>query len=444
MANPHRVVIVGGGFGGLNAAMALRKAPVQVTLVDKRNFHLFQPLLYQVATGGLSPANITAPLRSILRKQKNCQVLMAEVTDFDPRGRRVLLADGELEYDSLIVATGARYNYFGHDEWPALAPGLKTIEDATTIRRRVLSAFEQAERETDAQTRQMLMTFVIIGAGPTGVELAGALAEVARHALKYDFRHIDPGDARIYLIDAETRVLPPFPPELSGKAAAALDRLGVQTRYNCRITDIQPGFVVWQHGDKTETIPTRTVLWAAGVQGTPLAETLAKQTGVALQRGKRVPVQADLSLAGHPEIYAIGDMSWFQTGDQPPLPGLAPVAIQQGRHAARMIQNRIQGKPTSTFVYKDKGTMATVGRSAAVVDLGWWKFGGFFAWLTWLFVHLMLIVQFENRMLVLMQWAWNYLTHNRSARVITEIPSETARKARVSEQIVANIKPGQP
>jgi NADH dehydrogenase len=424
-----RVVIIGGGFGGLQAALSLRRAPVEITLIDRRNFHLFQPLLYQVATGGLSPANIAAPLRSVVRRQRNVTVLLAEVIDIDAAGGRVLFRDGRsVPYDTLIVAAGVSHNYFGHD-WERLAPGLKTIEDATEMRRRIFSAFEEAERLADEpQARSCLdaaLTFVVIGGGPTGVELAGALAEIARKTLRHDFRRINPADAKIVLIEAADRVLTSYPAELSVRAAASLARLGVTTITGALVTDIQPDHVVVKRGDEVERIPTRTVLWAAGVQASPLGRRLAAATGAELDRAGRVVVQPDLTLAGHPEILVIGDLGHYRDERGQPLPGVAPVAIQQGSYAARLIQARVSAARRSLeltpppFLYRDYGSMATIGRAAAVADFGLLRFGGYLAWLLWLFVHLMYLVEFQNRVLVFLQWAWNYVTWNRSARLIT-------------------------
>ena len=428
-ASLHHVVIVGGGFGGLRVALNLQRAAVRVTLIDRRNFHLFQPLLYQVATGGLSPANIAAPLRDILKRQKNAEVVLGEVTAIDAAKRTVQVSPTspnsdagprEIQYDSLILATGSRHHYFGKPEWEALAPGLKTIEDATEIRRRVMGAFEAAEVERDPEKQKALLTFVIVGAGPTGVELAGALSEIARQTLKHNFRHIDPASAQIYLLDGADRVLPPFPPELSQTAAASLRHLGITVHTNSQVTDLQPGRITIRHGDKTETLNAHTVLWAAGVMASPLSKALNAATGCELDKGGRVMVEADLSIPKHSEIFVIGDMAHSKTADGKPLPGVAPVAMQQGQYVAHLIQARLRGKPLALFRYHDKGSVATIGRSSGVVDLHWIRFGGFFGWLTWLFIHLMYLVEFENRILVLMQWAWNYLTRNRSARLITE------------------------
>jgi NADH dehydrogenase len=428
MTGAHRVVIVGGGFGGLYAAQALRKAPVQLTLVDRRNFHLFQPLLYQVATGGLSPANIAAPLRAVLRKQRNTSVLLGEVIDFDLAGRHVLLADARLDYDSLIVATGARHHYFGHPEWEPTAPGLKSIEDATTIRRRILSAFEQAERIDDIVHHRALLTFVVVGGGPTGVELAGTIAELARHTLRGNFRRINPASARVLLLEAGPRILPSYPPELSAKAERSLARLGVTVRTSTMVTEVRPEQVTLRTGDHNEVLPTHTILWGAGVQASPLAAALAKASGAELDRAGRVHVGPDCTLPGHPEVFVIGDMATFlhQTGK--PLPGVAPVAMQMGTYVADLIQRRLAGRPPlGPFHYRDRGNMATIGRAAAVADLGWVRLSGYPAWWIWLLIHLLYLIAFDNRVMVLFQWAWNYWTRGRSARLITAEPAEKSK-----------------
>jgi NADH dehydrogenase len=419
MNQPHRVVIVGGGFGGLYAAQALRQAPVQVTLIDRRNFHLFQPLLYQVATGGLSPANIAAPLRSVLRRQKNTRVLLGEAVDFDLAGRRVLLKDGAVPYDSLIVSAGARHHYFGHPEWEQNAPGLKTVEDATDIRRRVLYAFEAAERFDDPREQQEWLTFVVIGGGPTGVELAGAVAEVAHKTLRNDFRAIRPTTARILLLEAVDRILTSYPPDLSAKAEKALKRLGVTVRTGCIVTDVRHDRIAFRSGGQVEELPTHTVLWGAGVQASPLAQKLATAAGAEVDKAGRIAVLPDLTLPGRPDVYVIGDMAAFTHQSGAPLPGVAQVAMQQGRFAARAIQRRSSGEAVGRFHYKDRGSMATIGAATAVADLGWTRFNGWPAWLAWLFIHIVFLIEFENRLLVLTQWAWNYFTRNRSARLIT-------------------------
>jgi NADH dehydrogenase len=425
MDSSHRVVIVGGGFGGLYAARALGKAGVRVTLIDCRNFHLFQPLLYQVATGGLSPANIAAPLRAVFKRQKNTRVLLGDVTGFDLERRLVLLADGSDPYDSLLVAAGSRHHYFGHPEWENYAPGLKTVEDATAMRRMILSAFEQAERCTDAEERQALLTFVVVGAGPTGVELAGALGEVAHATLRGNFRSIDPSHARILLLEGLDRILSTYPPKLSAKAVRSLNRLGVTVRTGTVVTDLQPDRVTVRSGDHTEIIRTRTVLWGAGVQASPLAQELAKATGAEVDRAGRIVVQPDLSLPGHPEVFVIGDMANYSHQGGNPLPGVAQVAIQQGRYVADLIQRRLRGAASVPFRYRDRGTMATIGRAAAVADLGWIRLSGTIAWLIWLFIHILFLIEFQNRVLVMFQWAWNYFTRNRAARLITGQEPET-------------------
>lgn len=421
MSKPHRVVIIGGGFGGLYLARALKRAPVHITLIDRRNFHLFQPLLYQVATGALSPAQIAAPLRAVLRRQKNLEVLLAEAIGIDVDGQRVLLADGEVPYDTLVVAAGATDSYFGKDEWAPLAPGLKTIEDALEIRRRVLLAFEAAEREPNPEIRRAWLTFVVVGGGPTGVELAGTLGEIAHHTLRGDFRHIDPTEAQVFLVEGTPRVLPPFPPDLSLDARRQLEKLGVTVRTDHLVTQIDEHGVTVRSGEKLEVIPARTVVWAAGVQASPLGRALQQKAGAQLDRVGRAMVEPDLTVAGHPEIFVLGDLASFNhTADGKPLPGQAPVAMQQGAYVARVIEARQHGSAAPRpFRYHNKGSMATIGRAAAVADLGRVHLTGYLAWLTWLFVHLLYIVEFESRLLVAFQWAWNYFTHNRSARLIT-------------------------
>ena len=429
---PHRVVVVGGGFGGLNVARYLRRAAVRVTLVDRRNFHLFQPLLYQVAAGELSPANIAAPLRSILERQRNCEVLLGSVDGFDVAGRRVIVDEtdrgGEIPYDTLVVAAGARHSYFGHPEWERFAPGLKTVEDATEIRRRVFTAFELAEREAELKRPPVPLNFVIVGGGPTGVELAGAIAEIARYALKHEFRHIDPADAKVILVEAGERVLATFPTELSAKAQESLERLGVIVRTKTMVTSIAEDHVILDAGGQVERLATQTVIWAAGVAASPLARKLADATGAVVDRAGRIAVEADLSLAGHPEIFVLGDMANYTHQGGKPLPGVAPVAIQQGRFVARLIQAKLNGKPLPKFRYRDLGNLATIGRSAAVADFGRVRFTGFVAWVMWLFIHLMNIVNYRNRVLVFVQWGWNYLTYDRSAGLITGDSDEQQEK----------------
>lgn len=416
--NP-RVIIVGGGFGGLQAAYGLRD-PFAVTLIDRRNHYLFQPLLYQVATGGLSPANIAAPLRTLLRRRKNIDVIMGEVVDVDVAGRRVLLGDGAaLPYDSLILATGARNHYFGHPEWCERAPALKTLEDATAIRRKILFAFEAAERETDAARRRGWLTFVIVGGGPTGVELAGQIGELSRHTLRHEFRRYRPEEATVLLIEGAERILTAFPPELSTKAVRALEHLGVKVMTGAVVTDIHDDGVVIKRAGVEERVAAKTCIWAAGVEASPLTQKLAERGGATLDRAGRVIVQPDLTIQGHPEIFVLGDMANFGHQGGKPLPGVAPVAMQQGRYAADVLTARLRGKTLAAFHYRDRGNLATIGRHAAVADLGWVRFSGYFAWLAWLFVHILYLVQFQNRLLVLLQWAGNYFTRNRSARLIT-------------------------
>jgi NADH dehydrogenase len=418
----RHVVIIGGGFGGLYAAKALGRAPVRVTLVDKRNFHLFQPLLYQIATGGLSPGDVCSPLRGVLSRQKNAFVLKAEATDLQPEQRKVVLDSGELSYDSLIISTGLSNHYFGHDEWAAGAPGLKTLEDALEMRRRILSAFEEAERESDPAAQRACLTFVIVGGGPTGVELAGALAELAHRTLRRDFRNIDPAQARILLLEGTERILPAYHPSLSAKAAAALQRLDVEVRTNTFLTDMGDRTVTLRTGDHTEQIESCAVLWAAGMRATPLGQILATRAGAELDRMGRVTVGADLSLPGYPDIYVIGDLAHV-VQDGKPLPGVAPVAMQQGRYVADLIGKRLRGEGSPAFRYRDKGSLAVIGRNAAVAQLGQLRFSGFLAWLVWVFVHIGYLIGFDNKLLVMFRWAWDYFTHKRGARLITEGPN---------------------
>lgn len=415
----HRVVIVGGGFGGLYAAKALHGSQADITLVDRRNYHLFQPLLYQVATGGLSPANIAYPLRTTLKRMPNARVLMAEMTGLDADGRRVLLRDGSIKYDTLIIAAGAANSFFGNDHWRKHAPALKTLEDATEMRAKVLRSYEMAERERDPQQRQAWLTFVVIGGGPTGVELAGTLVEIARHTLAQEFRDIDPTHARVVLVELADRVLGAYPQELSAKAAESLRQLGVTLELGARVLDIDEHGVLLERGGAQERIAAKTVLWAAGVRASPIGETLAKATGVALDRQGRVLVAPDCTIPNHPEIFVIGDLANYSHRLERPLPGVAPVAMQQGRFVANAIRRRLLDLPIGEFQFKDPGAMATIGRAAAVADFGWIRFSGFPAWLMWLFVHILFLIEFENRLLVMIQWAWNYLTWGRSARLIT-------------------------
>ena len=419
MATRQRVVILGGGFGGLSAARKLKNAPVDVTLIDRCNFHLFQPLLYQVATGSLSPANISGPLRQVLKHNKNTTVLLGEAIDIDPANHQVILSDGAIGYDTLIVATGSSHQYFGHDDWEQFAPGLKTVEDATEMRSRILLAFEAAERETDPQKLKEWMTFVIVGAGPTGAELAGALGEIANDTLKHDFRRINPTEAQIILVEGTDRVLPSYPPKLSEAARKMLERLKVTVRTGAMVTDVKAHSVTIKCGDHSEIIPTRTVLWAAGVLASPLGLALGKRLGAKTDRAGRVIVDPDMTIPGHPEIFVIGDLSSFTHQTGKPLPGVAQPAIQQGRYVAKVIERRLRGEKMKPFHYFDKGNLATLGRGAAVADLNFITLAGLPAWLVWIFIHLMYIVEFQNRLLVFMQWMWLYVTFDRAARLIT-------------------------
>jgi NADH dehydrogenase len=425
----HRIVIVGGGFAGLNVARGLARAPAQIVLVDRRNFHLFQPLLYQVATGSLSPANIAAPLRGLLRRQWNTTVCQGNVEGIDLAERVVrLTGDGALPYDTLVVAAGARHSYFGNDAWEQHAPGLKTIEDALEIRRRILSAFEAAELESDAPRREEWLTFAIVGGGPTGVELAGALAEIAHHTLEYDFRRINPAEARILLVEAADRVLPSYSEELSLRAADSLRRLGVEVLLSTRIVEVRAGAVAVESAGNRQEIKARTVLWAAGVAASSLGRCLAEQACAELDRMGRVIVEPDLTLPARKEVFVIGDLAHVRGPAGRPLPGVAPVAIQQGRFVARTIRRRLAGKPAGVFGYRHLGSLATIGRTAAVAEFGWLKFSGFFAWLLWLVVHIAKLTMFQKRLLVLLQWAWSFVTFGRSARLITGLPRKVAEK----------------
>ncbi len=418
--NQPKVVILGGGFGGLYAAQALKKAPVQVTLVDKRNFHLFQPLLYQVATGVLSPADIASPLRLVLSQHNNAKVLLDEVIDIAPQTKQVYLKGHDpISYDILIVATGVSHHYFGNDQWSELAPGLKTIEDALEIRRRIYMAFEAAEKESDPVKRQAWLTFVIVGGGPTGVELAGAIAEIAHKALQGEFRDIDTSEAKILLIEGLDRVLPPYPPELSAKAEKDLTELGVTVQTQSMVTDINDHIVTVRQGEQLKQISARTILWAAGVKASKMGQVLAEQTGVELDRAGRVIVEPDLSIQGYRDIFVIGDLANFPYQGERPLPGVAPVAMQEGDYVAKLIQKRIKGETSSSFYYKDFGSLAVIGQNKAVVDLGFAKFSGVLAWMLWVWAHIYYLIEFDNKLIVMLQWGWNYFTLGRGARLIT-------------------------
>ncbi|MBD2039529.1 NAD(P)/FAD-dependent oxidoreductase [Microcoleus sp. FACHB-672] len=418
--SPHQVVIVGGGFGGLYAAQELRRASVEVTLIDKRNFHLFQPLLYQVATGSLSPADISSPLRAILSGSKNTKVLMAEVLDIKPEDQKVVLRGQEIPYDTLIVATGVSHHYFGKDEWASMAPGLKTVEDAIEMRRRIFLAFEAAEKETDPEKRRAWLTFVVVGGGPTGVELAGALSELAYSTLKKDFSKIDTTEARILLLEGMDRVLPPYPPELSEKAQQSLEHLGVTVRTRTLVTNIEDHLVTMRCGEETEQIQAQTILWAAGVKASGMGQIISQRTGAELDRVGRVMVESDLSVKGHPNIFVIGDLANFShQEDGKPLPGVAPVAMQEGQYLAKLIKAKLAGKSLQPFSYADYGSLAVIGRNKAVVNLGFVKFSGFPAWLAWVFVHIYYLIEFDNKLIVMIQWGWNFFTRKRGARLIT-------------------------
>jgi NADH:ubiquinone reductase (H+-translocating) len=418
----HRVVVIGGGFGGLQAVSKLRRAPVEVTLVDRRNFHLFQPLTYQVATGALTPGEIAYPLRAIFKRSRNVRVLMAEVTDFDLDAREVQLrpvggvpAPSTLAYDTLVVAGGGEYSYFGHDEWREHAAEVKSLESALVVRSRLLSAFEAAEWETDARMRDAWLTFVVVGAGATGVEMAGQIGELARDTLRRDFRNIDPRTARILLVEALDRVLPTFPAKLSGKAKRSLEKLGVTVLLGRTVVGMDEETVTVDD----ERIGTRTVIWAAGVTASSLASRLAELTGAERDRAGRVVVEPDLTLPGRPEVFALGDMTRLRDVE---LPGVAPVAMQQGRYAAKVVRARLDSRTVGPFRYRDKGNLATIGRAAAVADIKGLRLSGFIAWLTWLFVHLWYLIGFQNRLLVIIRWTFSFLTHGRGTRLINLPP----------------------
>ncbi len=408
------IVILGCGFGGLEAARTLARADVRITLIDRSNHHLFQPLLYQVATAGLSGPAIAAPIRHILARQRNLTTLMGSVTSVDVDRRMVMLSDGGvIPYDHLIVATGSTHSYFGNDKWAEFAPGLKSLGDAFEIRRRILMSFEHAEREVDEETRSAWLTFVVVGGGATGVEMAGTMTEIGRYTLNGEYRRIDSRKARVVLIEGSDRVLPPYPPDLSEKARIQLEKLGVEVRTGCRVTDIDANGVTYAGPNGEERLPAKTVIWSAGVAASPIGKSL----GVQLDRAGRVPVGADLSIAGHPEIYVVGDLA-AATSDGKPVPGVSPAAKQMGRTAARNILLRIQGKAPEAFRYKDYGSLATIGRKSAVAQVGKIKFSGFPAWLFWLFVHVYFLIGFRSRLMVLTDWAWAYFTFKRNARLV--------------------------
>jgi NADH dehydrogenase len=423
MSGRSKVVIIGGGFGGLSAAQALKSAPVDVTVIDRRNYHLFQPLVYQVATGSLSPGEIAAPIRGILSRLKNTQVFLGEVQNIDPVAKRVHLADGaSYEYDSLILAAGSQTSYYEHDEWQKWAPGLKSVEEATTLRHKILYAFEVAERLSDPAERRAWLNFVIVGAGPTGVELSGAIAEIARQTLKNDFRSIHPQDAQITLLDGGPRLLASFPEDLAQKAERSLAKLGVQTKMGARVEVVDRDGVVLQVNGSTQRLSTKTVIWAGGVTGAPLGKTLAQRTGAETDHGGRIKVGPDLTVANFPDIYVIGDLALSLDEHGKPLAGVAQVAMQQGTYAARAIVRKLQGRPEQkAFRYFDKGNIAVIGRAAAVADVFGVHIWGLPAWLVWAFVHLMYIIEFQNRLLIFVQWAIQDLTFSRGARLITGV-----------------------
>lgn len=416
----HRVVVVGGGFGGLHAGKALTGPDLEVTMLDRRNYHLFQPLLYQVATGGLSPGEIAAPLRAIFEWQKNLRVLMTEVSGFDIERKVVLTQMGEIPYDSLVLAAGAKTTYFGNEKWSQIAPSLKNIEDATKLRARLLNAFEEAEKESDLDKRRALLTFLIVGGGPTGVELAGALSEIANDALKEDFRSFNPEDARILILDASSRILSAFSEKLAKAAERQLIELNVLCRSGVRVLEVsEQGAKVSVNG-REEFIPSRTVIWAAGVTGSPLGKALADEAKLELVRGGKLNVEPDCSLPGHPEIFVIGDLAHFQHGLEKPLPGVCQTAMQMGDYVGDLISKRLEGKTKPAFRYWDKGNMAVIGRKRAIAEVGGFEFSGIFAWLLWAFIHVLYLVNFQSRIIVAIRWGFDYFSFNRGARLITQ------------------------
>ena len=425
----HRVVVIGGGFGGLQAAKHLATAPVDLTIVDRRNFHLFQPLTYQVATGALSPGEVAYPLRAVFRRHRNVRVVMAEVTGFDLEGRRVQLAEGSLPYDTLIVSGGSHYSYFGHDDWRIYAPEVKSLESAIATRARLLKAFEDAETQPDPERRRALLTFVVVGAGPTGVEMAGQIAELARGTLRDEFRSIDSRQSRVVLIETFDRVLTTFPPSLSRKAARSLESLGVTLLLERTVVDIDEESVTVAASDgATERIPARNAIWAAGVEASSLASQLGELSGADVDRAGRVTIEPDLTLPGHPEVVALGDMVRVRSrdGGLQELLGVAPVAMQQGRYAAKLVRARLEGQAIGPFRYLDKGNLATIGRARAVADLHAIRLSGFPAWATWLVVHLFYLIGFQNRLIVVIRWFISFATRGRGARLITNTPAAEA------------------
>lgn len=421
MPQRHRIIILGGGFGGLSAVRRLKRTHAEVILIDRRNFHLFQPLMYQIATGSLSPGEIAAPLRGILSRQKNTQVLLGEVSDIDPADKKIHLLDGAaFDYDSLIVATGSQTSYYGNDAWREWAPSLKSVEEATAIRHKILYAFERAERAANHEESRAWLTFVIVGAGATGIELAGALAEIANETLKNDFRHINPQEARILLVEGGSRVLASFPEDLSAKAEKLVSKLGVEIMKGVMVTSIDANGVTFRRGDQTDHLSAHTVLWAGGVETTTFGRKLAQRTHAETDRSGRIKVNPDLTIPNYPDIFIVGDLANATDKDGKPMPGVAQVAIQGGAFAAKTIKARIANKkPDAAFHYFNKGDMAVIGRAAAVADIFGFHLAGIFAWFTWLFIHLIYIVEFQNRVMVFIQWGFEYLTFSRGARLIT-------------------------
>jgi NADH:ubiquinone reductase (H+-translocating) len=415
----HRVVIIGGGFGGLYAAKAFSDSNIEVTLIDKRNFHLFQPLLYQVATGTLSPADISSPLRGILSRKKNVRVLMDEVIDIDPEAQQVLTRRESIPYDSLIVATGVSHHYFGNEHWKTSAPGLKTVEDAIEMRRRIFMAFEAAEKETDPEKRKAWLTFVIVGGGPTGVELAGAIAELANNTLKDDFRSINTSDAKILLLEGLDRILPPYPPELSAKAEEELVDRGVTVQTQTKVTQIDGNTVTIERDNHTESFEARTILWAAGVKASIVGKVISDRTGASLDRVGRVMVNPDLSVPNFPNLFVIGDLAHCPDPDDKPLPGVAAVAMQEGKYVANLIEAKQHNTELPPFSYSDIGNLAVIGQNAAVANFGSVRLSGFVAWFIWVVAHIYYLIEFDNKIVVMIQWAWNYLTRRKRARLIT-------------------------
>ncbi|MFH2048629.1 MAG: NAD(P)/FAD-dependent oxidoreductase [bacterium] len=419
MKKQHHVVIIGGGFGGLWAAKTFKNSSVKITLIDKRNFHLFQPLLYQVATGSISPGDIASPLRGILSRQKNLKVMMGQMIDIDYQHQQVILNDGRIDYDFLIVATGAVNHYYGNEQWGKYAPGLKSIEDAIAIRRKIYSAFEMAEIINDPVKREELLTFIIIGGGPTGVELAGAIGEIAHITLKNDFQNIDPSYSKILLLEGGKRILPTFPESLAIAAEKSLNKLGVEVRSGVLVKDIIHNGVLVEEDGKNYRINSTNIMWGAGVKPTQLGEVLVKADGALLDKQGRIKVNNDLSIPGHENVFVIGDLAHFEHNLENPLPGVAPVAMSQGRYAARLIMHLIKGKKYKSYHYINRGNLAVIGRAAAIADFGWLRVKGYPAWLLWLFVHLMYLVEFDNRLIVFVEWAWSYFTRKRGVRLIT-------------------------